>query len=241
MQLFPEQERVAFQDSHRSVDAGSVRHCPLATPSDKESSNRQHDPKVSHVGAGSDAVEFWMESQETDQASSSQITPPGKENQPVPSAEAAQTAKRPDGYTTVSKYFQSSSYPWSSTPNLTPADSSQAYPASFRIPQPKMEKGRNKPAIPVPVVNVGSALRPTYLPATVCTVRHGQPARSLLTPDQTRRMLDFAKENGPKETMRVISQDSLRIFRNEGLVCHSITVPVSTPGSTDIVTGEIWP
>lgn len=44
----------------------------------------------------------------------------------------------------------------------------------------------------MPVVNVGTTENPTYLPVEVCLVEPGQPAKSKLTPNQTRNMLDFA-------------------------------------------------
>jgi eukaryotic translation initiation factor 2C len=42
------------------------------------------------------------------------------------------------------------------------------------------------------VVNVGTATRPTYLPAEVCTVLPGQTLKRRLSPDQTARMILFA-------------------------------------------------
>ncbi|KAJ8611897.1 hypothetical protein MRB53_037693 [Persea americana] len=45
-----------------------------------------------------------------------------------------------------------------------------------------------------PVVNVGSAKEPSYLPMEVCTVRAGSVAKNKLTPDQTRAMLAFASD-----------------------------------------------
>lgn len=44
----------------------------------------------------------------------------------------------------------------------------------------------------VPVVNVGSAADPIYIPAELCTVLPGQPYRKFLSGDQTTRMLRFA-------------------------------------------------
>ena len=44
----------------------------------------------------------------------------------------------------------------------------------------------------VPVLNVGTRQNPMYLPADVCTVMPGQPARSQLSPIQTANMIKFA-------------------------------------------------
>jgi len=43
-----------------------------------------------------------------------------------------------------------------------------------------------------PVVNVGTKDKPTYLPAEVCIVQPGQPAGSLLSPQQTQQMIKLA-------------------------------------------------
>lgn len=44
----------------------------------------------------------------------------------------------------------------------------------------------------MPVVNVGTIESPSYLPAEACEVEPGQPAKSKLTPNQTRKVLEFA-------------------------------------------------
>lgn len=44
----------------------------------------------------------------------------------------------------------------------------------------------------MPVVNVGTRQSPSYLPVEVCEVERGQPAKSKLSPYQTRNMLNFA-------------------------------------------------
>lgn len=44
----------------------------------------------------------------------------------------------------------------------------------------------------LPVVNVGSRERPTYLPAEVCEVLPGQNANTKLSPEQTQKMISFA-------------------------------------------------
>jgi hypothetical protein len=44
----------------------------------------------------------------------------------------------------------------------------------------------------VPVVNVGSRTKPSYLPAEACLVLPGQPSGKKLSPEQTRFMIEFA-------------------------------------------------
>ncbi|KAJ8119976.1 hypothetical protein O1611_g10486 [Lasiodiplodia mahajangana] len=44
----------------------------------------------------------------------------------------------------------------------------------------------------LPVVNVGTKEKPTYLPAQVCTILPGQPMRRQLSPGQTSKMIAFA-------------------------------------------------
>lgn len=44
----------------------------------------------------------------------------------------------------------------------------------------------------MPVVNVGTREKPTYLPVEVCEVEAGQPVGSKLSPSQTSNMLGFA-------------------------------------------------
>ncbi|KAL4925470.1 putative RNA interference and gene silencing protein (Qde2) [Aspergillus undulatus] len=56
----------------------------------------------------------------------------------------------------------------------------------------------------MPVVNVGTIAQPSYLPVDVCIVEPGQPAKSKLSPNQTRQMLNFAVR-GPAENARSIA------------------------------------
>ncbi|KAI1114275.1 ribonuclease H-like domain-containing protein [Nemania sp. NC0429] len=44
----------------------------------------------------------------------------------------------------------------------------------------------------LPVVNVGTALKPSYLPAQYCRVLRGQVMRNRLNPKQTQKMIEFA-------------------------------------------------
>jgi hypothetical protein len=44
----------------------------------------------------------------------------------------------------------------------------------------------------LPVINVGSREKPSYLPVEVCVVIPGQPANTKLSPNQTANMITFA-------------------------------------------------
>ncbi len=44
----------------------------------------------------------------------------------------------------------------------------------------------------MPVINAGTREKPTYLPAEVCLVIAGQPAKTRLSPAQTQEMIRFA-------------------------------------------------
>ncbi|EAW15209.1 putative RNA interference and gene silencing protein (Qde2) [Aspergillus clavatus NRRL 1] len=58
----------------------------------------------------------------------------------------------------------------------------------------------------MPVVNVGTRENPSYLPVEVCIVEPGQPAKSKLTPFQTRNMLAFAVRTPPQNAQSIVSK-----------------------------------
>ncbi|KAL1893019.1 hypothetical protein Sste5346_006700 [Sporothrix stenoceras] len=66
----------------------------------------------------------------------------------------------------------------------------------------------------LPVINVGNREHPTYLPAEVCVVLPGQPARAKLDPNQTQQMIRFAVRR-PHENQNFIT--------NEGLAMAGLT------------------
>ena len=57
----------------------------------------------------------------------------------------------------------------------------------------------------LPVVNVGSQDHPSYLPIDVCVVQRGQPARTNLSPDQTKQMISFAVRKPVENTTSIIT------------------------------------
>ncbi|KAF7874945.1 hypothetical protein EAF04_002119 [Stromatinia cepivora] len=56
-----------------------------------------------------------------------------------------------------------------------------------------------------PVVNVGSNLKPSYLPAEVCIIKPGQVVKKALLGDQTRMMLAFANRRPEPNAMSIIT------------------------------------
>ncbi|KAI9374393.1 ribonuclease H-like domain-containing protein [Aspergillus egyptiacus] len=86
----------------------------------------------------------------------------------------------------------------------------------------------------LPVVNVGTRERPSYLPMQACIVEPGQPAKTKLTSDQTRQMLWFAIRRPAQNAQSIVTKgmktlglpsnptlDDFGIQTNPGL----ITVP----------------
>ncbi|KAL2834729.1 ribonuclease H-like domain-containing protein [Aspergillus pseudoustus] len=60
----------------------------------------------------------------------------------------------------------------------------------------------------MPVVNVGTKDQPSYLPVEVCRVEPGQPAKSKLTPNQTRQMLNFAVRSPAQNALSIVNKGS---------------------------------
>ncbi|KAI0871010.1 ribonuclease H-like domain-containing protein [Hypoxylon argillaceum] len=62
----------------------------------------------------------------------------------------------------------------------------------------------------LPIVNVGTASQPSYLPAQVCVVLPGQPMGRTLGPSQAQKMIQFAVR-GPADNARSIVSKGLQI------------------------------
>ncbi|KAL3478994.1 ribonuclease H-like domain-containing protein [Aspergillus californicus] len=58
----------------------------------------------------------------------------------------------------------------------------------------------------MPVINVGTRDQPSYLPVEVCIVEPGQPAKSKLSPNQTREMLKFAVRSPAQNALSIVNQ-----------------------------------
>ncbi|CBF85033.1 hypothetical protein AN1519.2 [Aspergillus nidulans FGSC A4] len=58
----------------------------------------------------------------------------------------------------------------------------------------------------MPVVNVGSIAKPSYLPVEVCDVLSGQPAKTKLSSNQTRQMLNFAVRSPAQNAHSIVTK-----------------------------------
>ena len=69
----------------------------------------------------------------------------------------------------------------------------------------------------LPVVNVGSAVNPSYLPLQVCNVRAGQVARGKISAQQTAEMIKFAvrQPSANAESVTTIGLSLLRLERGD--------------------------
>lgn len=86
----------------------------------------------------------------------------------------------------------------------------------------------------LPVVNVGNREHPSYLPAEACGILRGQPIGRKLSPDQTRRMIEFACRT-PKANADFIVKNGKALLGLSGpktslvsLSCSSITMLCSS-------------
>jgi eukaryotic translation initiation factor 2C len=61
------------------------------------------------------------------------------------------------------------------------------------------------------VINCGTASKPKYIPAEFCYVTGGQPARRLLSPDQTSKMIQFAAR-APNVNAQSIESTGLQVM-----------------------------
>ncbi|RAL03580.1 putative RNA interference and gene silencing protein (Qde2) [Aspergillus ibericus CBS 121593] len=67
----------------------------------------------------------------------------------------------------------------------------------------------------MPVVNVGTKEKPSYLPVEVCHVEPGQQANTKLSPEQTKSMLEFAVQS-PKTNAESIVMQGKKVLGLEG-------------------------
>lgn len=63
----------------------------------------------------------------------------------------------------------------------------------------------------LPVINVGTRENPSYLPAEVCIVQPGQPAKTKLSPQQTQKMIQFAVRS-PGENANSIMEKGTQVL-----------------------------
>jgi len=90
----------------------------------------------------------------------------------------------------------------------------------------------------LPVINVGSHDKPAYLPAQVCTVIAGQPAKSNLNPKQTQKMIDFAVRQPVHNAKSIVTTSNQVLgFKppNASMVCASLShVSAMSDGIRDL-------
>ncbi|KAK1749574.1 ribonuclease H-like domain-containing protein [Echria macrotheca] len=167
-------KRVRIRTTHlkdKTNRAGQVIHriktiAGLATPNDGNA--LAHPPRVAHFGAGPKQVEFWLESGANTSAAAA---PPG-------AAAADQGPKKKGG-----KGRRGGAAPIASS-------SAGKYISVYDFFLNTYGRALQKPHLPV--VNVGTRDRPTYLPAEVCLVMPGQRADAKLDASQTQQMIRFA-------------------------------------------------
>ncbi|KAK4442952.1 ribonuclease H-like domain-containing protein [Podospora aff. communis PSN243] len=156
----------------------------LATPNDGH--GHAHPPRVSEFGGGPKQVEFWLDSGPPAQAApaaaaagGSQAKKKGKKGGGGGGGPSASSASTQQGGRYISVFDFFL----------------QTYGITLRKPH-------------LPVVNVGTRDKPTYLPPEICVVMPGQSASSKLDPNQTQQMIRFAVRK-PGANANSIAQEGL--------------------------------
>lgn len=150
---------------------------------DMRRSKLAHGPKVKGFGAGPKDVEFWLNEEAP---SAPKITAAS-----VPGADPAQTTpkKKGRGKGGKAKGAGSGSDPAVAGPATAGQSDAGRYISVFDFFLKTYQLQTNPK---YPVVNVGTADNPSYLPVEVCVVMDGQACNTKLNPAQTREMINFA-------------------------------------------------
>ena len=192
-------KRVRVRTTHlkeKKNKKGEVVHRPktvfgLANKSDGQAPNR---PRVREFGAGPKHVEFWLEDRSTAAAAPSS----------TPGAEPSQAAPKKQGKGKGKGAKGKSGAPATAGPQPASAGTGR-YISVY-------DHFKNTYNITCsdnyPVINVGTKMNPSYLPAEVCVVLPGQSAMAKLSGDQTRNMIRFAVR-GPWLNAESIVNDGL--------------------------------
>ncbi|KAI1273975.1 putative RNA interference and gene silencing protein [Xylaria sp. FL0933] len=120
--------------------------------------------------------------------------------------------------------------------NISPATtSSGSYISVFDFFMQRYNIVIQDPALPV--VNVGGKDNPSYLPAAVCHVMPGQPARTKLSPLQGQKMIRFAVRRPAQNARSIVTSGQLLGFdpTNTTMNAFNIHVPpklITVPGRT---------
>ncbi|KAL8769505.1 MAG: hypothetical protein Q9209_004566 [Squamulea sp. 1 TL-2023] len=135
-------------------------------------------PEVSDHGAGPANVKFWL-SEDSNQKSSSPSVAARQSQGPKDKIMSASKA-RSSGQGSGGRYVSVADY----------------FMTKYHI---QTDHG-------LPVVNVGTTARPSYLPAEVCEILPGQSYQGRLEPEQTQKMIQFAVRK-PQDNAISIEQD----------------------------------
>ncbi|EXJ91778.1 hypothetical protein A1O3_00328 [Capronia epimyces CBS 606.96] len=90
-------------------------------------------------------------------------------------------------------------------PGPTPAPPQGRYISVYEFFRSGMERAQGFWLLPLPVVNVGTRERPSYLPAQVCHVIPGQASNAQLTPAQTQQIIRFAVRRPAQNAQSIIT------------------------------------
>ncbi|KAL3465293.1 ribonuclease H-like domain-containing protein [Aspergillus heterothallicus] len=93
----------------------------------------------------------------------------------------------------------------------------------------------------VPVVNVGTKDQPSYLPVEVCRLEPGQPAKSKLTPNQTRQMLNFAVRSPAQNALSIVNKGTETLGIGESANPTLVDFGIQTSPSLVTVPGRVLP
>ncbi len=89
----------------------------------------------------------------------------------------------------------------------------------------------------MPVLNVGTKENPSYLPAQVCVVLPGQPAKNHLSPSQTQRMIQFAVRGPADNANSIVSKGLITAGVSTGTSTQLVSKPLDTvvmPTSSEV-------
>ncbi|KAL5001644.1 ribonuclease H-like domain-containing protein [Aspergillus recurvatus] len=93
----------------------------------------------------------------------------------------------------------------------------------------------------MPVVNVGSMTKPSYLPVEVCEVVSGQPAKARLSSNQTRQMLNFAVRSPVQNAQSIVTKGKETLGLGDPANPTLVNFGIQTNPSLITVPGRVLP
>lgn len=162
----------------------------LAAVEKRRWSHLAHPPRISAFGAGPKNVEFWL----------NEDAPSAPKPASVPGAEPSQSTPKKKGKGKGGK-GKGASDPAAAGP-APPGQSDAGQYISvydFFLKKHQLQTNPN-----YPVVNVGNAENPSYLPVEACVVMDGQACNSKLKPDQTSNMIRFAVRKPGSNALSIV-------------------------------------